>query len=579
MSADHAAPMTLPQSSAEETGRLHTVRRLYFYLVALISSTVGLFAVGELLSALAESWITAPSVAVLQGEAFARRSIALSAGLLVVTTPLFLLHWRAIGSWLDEPGEREAGMRKFFLYAASAIALGVLAVQSAHLIEGLARLALGQPALLSSILPSEWLQDIGLAVVAGGLLFYWQWVARQDGDYGRERGMALVWRRLFLAAVTGSGLALLIFGSATLLNALLQRLLEVVTPTISSNWFAPAAATGIAQLLVGAMLARAGRQCWQAAARINPAEESSTIRRIFLYVAVIGGALATLIPVANMLRDLLNWTFTGFASPWVEVANGLITPLSFLPAGLLVWRSYAARLRELESQEAARSPASQATGDAAAATVRRIYHYAVAATGLILLWVGATNVVQVLLDLWLTNRAVVGDPVWQLPLATGLSLVAVGAPVWAVHWRQVQGIARKETAEGAAERSSLPRRIYLYGVSLAGALVILNFLARVLYRFFLVLMGDSSIEILSPELAEDLARSAIAALLWAVHLAALRSDMRQAGDPASADAARRRQQLEERIAALESEAAHLRAELATLEPTPPAAPADEAPPA
>jgi hypothetical protein len=548
---------------------LQTVRRLYFYLVALISSTVGLYAVSELLAALTNAWFSGDAILTVGGDLYLRRSIALNAGLLVVTAPLFLIHWRAIGSSLDAPGERTAGMRKFFLYVASGIALGVLTVQATHLIEGIARLAFGNGLARSTIWPEEWLHDLGLGIVAGLLLFYWQWVLRHDGDFGQEVGTAVVWRRLFLGGVLLVGLAMLIFGSATIVNSVLQWLIELVAPAVRSNWFAPAAASGIAQLLVGALLARTAWQVWEDMAARNPEEAGSALRRLVLYVAVIGGALATLLPVALVLRRLLLWAFAGFAGGGVDLVVSLAQPLSFLPAGLLVWRTFAGELRALEAREGERDAATGLDGDSGAeATVRRIYHYAVAATGLVLLWIGAGMVVQVLLDMLLTGNSVVGTQIWQTPLATGLSLVAVGAPVWAVHWRRVQATAQETGEAGAAERGSLPRRIYLYGVSLAGALVILFYLAQVLYRLFLVLMGDRSTIFFGPELAEDLARTAIAAILWAVHLSALRADTRLAAATSAVDEparfARQRAQLQRRIGSLEDELAHLRAELAAL---------------
>ena len=97
-------------------------------------------------------------------------------------------------------------------------------------------------------------------------------------------------RRLFLAGVTLAGLALLVLGSSALFGALLQRLLEVGAPTIHSNWFVVNTASGIGQIFVGAMMARTTWQVWEAIMVRNPGEQLSALRRLFLYVAVIGGA-------------------------------------------------------------------------------------------------------------------------------------------------------------------------------------------------------------------------------------------------------------------------------------------------
>jgi len=245
----------------------------------------------------------------------------------------------------------------------------------------------------------------------------------------------------------------------------------------------------------------------------------------------------------------------------LELLDMIAGPLAFIPAGAVIWWRFWHVIQAMEARAGVR---------AEGATVRRIYFYAVAATGLVLLWIGLVNVVQVILDALLTTRQAMNGPVWERPLATGVSLLVVGAPVWALHWRAVQHVARRTDAEGAAERASLPRRIYLYGVAFAGAILILYYLAQVIYRIFLLILGDRSVALLSPELAEDLARTAIAAFLWGVHLIALRADGRFPDVPAellALDPAEQRAHLDDEIAAMESTLAKLRAQRAALDHT------------
>ncbi len=283
--------------------------------------------------------------------------------------------------------------------------------------------------------------------------------------------------------------------------------------------------------------------------------------RLFLYVTTVGGAVATLVPTAIVLRTVLIWIFAGYNRTPLELLDMIAGPLAFIPAGAVIWWRFWHVIQAMEARAGVR---------AEGATVRRIYFYAVAATGLVLLWIGLVNVVQVILDALLTTRQAMNGPVWERPLATGVSLLVVGAPVWALHWRAVQHVARRTDAEGAAERASLPRRIYLYGVAFAGAILILYYLAQVIYRIFLLILGDRSVALLSPELAEDLARTAIAAFLWGVHLIALRADGRFPDVPAellALDPAEQRAHLDDEIAAMESTLAKLRAQRAALDHT------------
>jgi hypothetical protein len=568
-SALRGAPEQARQSN-EGTGQA-TVRRLYVYLVILISSTAGLFAFSSLVDSLIYAWFSGPGLAVINGPGFQRTAIASNVGLLVVTTPIFLLHWGWVQARAMDPAypeERKAALRKFFLYVASAIALGLLLSAAQNLLGGIAHLALGQPLRNSQLLPGVWLYNLITIGVSGALFWYWQTVARGDGDFGLETGWAAAWRRLFLAGIILSGLGLILFGSANVISALLQRGLDLVAPSIGRDWFALVAGDGLSQVLIGVVLARTGLQVWHDIVMRRPAEEQSALLRLFLYIAAVGGAVATLVPATLALRTLLIWAFAGFNQPLLTLLETLIGPLALIPAGAAIWWRFWNVIQAMEARSGVR---------AEGATVRRIYFYAVAATGLVLLWLGLNNVVQVLLDLLLTAGQTPEGPIWQQPLATGLSLLVVGAPVWALHWRAVQAVALGNDEAGAHERASLPRRIYLYGVAFAGAILILFYLAQVLYRVFLVLLGDRTIALFSPEMAEDLARAAIAAYLWGVHLVALRTDGRRADQadhtgktdqedaPAALDPAQRRATLDADIAAMEHTLAQLRAERAALD--------------
>ncbi|MBK8050311.1 MAG: hypothetical protein IPK16_26330 [Anaerolineales bacterium] len=65
----------------------------------------------------------------------------------------------------------------------------------------------------------------------------------------------------------------------------------------------------------------------------------------------------------------------------------------------------------------------------------------------------------------------------------------------------MQRIARQPNIQGAEERGALFRRIYLFGIALVGALVILFELAQVVYQLLLVLMGEPNTTLFSAETA------------------------------------------------------------------------------
>lgn len=531
-----------------------TVRRLYFYGITLVSLIVGLAAVDGLIRVLSELWLTGGDGLTTVGGTYLRQTIARSAGTLVVATPVFLLHWRYIQKRHTVAEEKGATLRKLFLYIASAVALGYSLVNAYNFVQGAAYLAFGGPLANSDFWPAAWLHYLAVFGIAQGLQSYLHHVLVADGDYGAESGWTVQVRRLYQALVGLAGLLMVIFGSSTLLNVLWDGVFSLLTGNTSSSFWGTQLADGAALLLVGAVLTRVNWQRWQAVVIQSAREGAAALRRLALYLSVVISALTALIPAAALLNEVLLILLGNGAGPLADLLDQLVTPLSFVPVGVASWIWH----QRVVQAEMARYGESDE-----AATVRRLYVYLVAATALGVFWFGASTLLQVVVDLLLT-----GDTFWTEPLANGLSLVIVGAPIWAVHWRAGQTVARRTDADGAAERRSGPRKAYLYGAALAGSLLILFFLASVIYRLFLVVLGDPLDELLSAETAQDVARSLVSALFLALHVAAIRRDGQLGYGEEEAEQAPAqdvRAELEGRIRQLERELASARAALAAFE--------------
>jgi hypothetical protein len=528
--------------------RFSTVRRLYLYLVALVSLAVSLTGLDGLTRSLSEAWLENSQVYAANSAVYLRQSIAQYGGMLLVGVAVFVLHWGLAqrGSSLLQ---RTAAARKFFTYAALGLATGFALQNLYQLLLGLAKLAFGQALQDSHLWPSAWLYHLLVGVAACLLgLYIWRTI-ENDGDFGAEQSYtAAFWRRLYHLAAGLWGVVLLIIGSAAIIAALIDQLGQrfIATAYPLAAWPLERPADGLAQAAVGAILLRLSWSTWQRVIQRQPAESQAALRRLYFYAAVILGAIATLGPAAAVLYELLLRLLdgSGFAQT-AELLDSLTQPLSYLPAGIVVWRWC---WRALQAETVRYGESSEG------ATVRRIYFYAVAATGLGLLWVGAGDLLQGLLALFFPGRAVTSF--WTPPLANGISLLAVGLPVWLWHWRTTQQTALQRDAHGTNERAARPRRLYLYGVSLAGALLILYYLSQIVYRLLLLLLGDPEAGLTSGQAAEDFGRGVITALLWVQHLWQIRRD----GDLGS-EAIPSAEQIEERRAALERRIAHLEQEL------------------
>ncbi|MCX6046991.1 MAG: DUF5671 domain-containing protein [Chloroflexi bacterium] len=546
------------QAKTQHPIRLATIRRLYFYLVALISFVAGLAGLDSLLDNLSDAWLGSAGLSDINRSGYLRDNIASSASILLVAAPIFLLHWGFMQRRQGELGERGAALRKFFLYGASAVAVGYALFNAYGLLEGLARLAFGELLAESSLWPSDWLHlllTLGFALL---LQIYFHRVLVNDGDYGKEEVLAGRWRRIYQMLVGLAGLAIVIWGAGQILETFWRAIVNLIYPTIGPDWWRNPLSDGLALLIVGSVLARINWQRWLQITAQLPDEARAGLRRFYLYAAVVISALVALAPTAALLRELLLLLFGTNSSSTAELLDKLTSPLAYIPVGVIAW---------LWHWRVVRNEVTAYGESLEGATVRRLYYYSVAATGLALLWFGATDLLQAVLDWWLVQNPG-SDRIWTAPLAEGLSLLAVGAPIWAIHWRTAQQIARQTDLQGSRERASGPRKAYLYGVALAGALLILFYLAQVVYRLLLLVLGAPNVDLFSSETVDHIARSGIAALLWGVHLLAIRGDGQMGTETPEPDAQiplQQREALQRRIAQLEIELTEARAALTKLE--------------
>lgn len=555
----------MTEQASANPDRLATIRRLYLYLIAFISLVAGLSATYGLIEVLVGLWLTPDTLMDVNPSGFARNAIARQGGFLIVSAPIFLLHWRLIGKLAAQPGESAAALRKLFLYAVLAFT-GIVSVRALYLlIEGSLEILLGYPLPDRVEQPGNWQAQFFHAGVHLAIFFAFARLLQADGDLGLEAGWSGNWRRLFQLLAGLLGLSLLITGAADALNLVWRLVLEPFgeskIATVGVAWWERGLAGSLAAFLVGGLIWRLNNLYWDRLLTMQPPEGRMALRRLYLYAATVLSAAVTLVPVAMLLR-LVVLLLLGEVDTGNVNIDDLTTPLGLLPVGALAWRWHWLQILA----EAKRY------GDTRESEfVRRLYYYAVAATGLLLLWIGLVDLLSALLDYLFIGGQSVEKGFRAYQLSSGLSLIAVGAPVWSLHWRTTQRIAQQDNETGRAERASWPRRLYLYGIALVGALLILFELALVVYRVLLWALGDPQADVFGAETQGGLVRALTAAAFWAVHLLAIRTDSGMVdespetdapdADREPEDAASRRAELLARIQSLETELSALRAEL------------------
>ena len=209
----------------------------------------------------------------------------------------------------------------------------------------------------------------------------------------------------------------------------------------------------------------------------------STLRQLYLYSFAIFGSIVTVLTALGiMLYGVLVWTI---GVPEEEVAA---VYFGFLPGalaslivggGILAYHWLAA---EWEAEAYVLEPQ----------VARKAYPYALAGLGLATLAMGIYSlVVSAIVVLTESDRVeLAGEDVWRNAMAMGITLCALGAPLWGYFW---VGIQRRVSAVGVVERTGLPRRIFIFATLGVGMLVLLGSVSGLVFVFFRELLdGDLS---------------------------------------------------------------------------------------
>jgi hypothetical protein len=419
--------------------------------------------------------------------------------------------------------ERASAQRKAYLYTGQFLTLALGLIEAGLMVAAVLRHTLDLPTAALASWPSSALAGAAGALVAFLWWGYLRWVTVRDGDFGHELGRAASWRRAYLYLGALVGFALVIGGGISYLRAMLGLAANLLWNAVGAGpapipgaaaWHEPIV-WSVTALIVGIPTAML---IWSTVSRLAadaPDREYGALSRVtLLHAGLLFGACASLVSIAYLLWQGLLLITAGIANTHLSWSN-LILALVTLPVGIVSWLAFAsAARRTVELSRGGRA------GRAGAVAVRRLTLYLLAAAGLAAFWIGLTQLLGVIL-------AGAGSPLAQPPAVSlslqerfslGAALVLVGAPAWWGYWWPRQTGARRRDAQGAGERSSLARKIYLYGVVAAGAVVLVLSLLT-----FAVPSTRSSF---SDAVAALVARGGVAVFWLIAHLLVLRGDRR-----------------------------------------------------
>jgi hypothetical protein len=442
---------------------MKTIRRLYFYLVALVSLEVVTWALISLLRSIFDESL---SDVLAGGLAF-----------ILVGLPVFLFHWRVVQrEAAAESEERFSGVRALFLYAAW-VSLAIPVVQSVLSIV-LRLLAIlfdvnRQTVTLGG--NQNWSDNLIAILVNAVLAAYFLSVIRKDWQADPPDDAFPLVRRLnrYLWVLYGLGMT---FGGTVML-------LEFIFGQVRTASF------GLEVLLVDALgLILVGVPVWLYSWRIvQQVGEPSLVRTATLYALTLLGALAALLSSGNTLRTILL-TLIAEGSTWTRAWGDLEIALSVMLPSAAVWAYHWSVLK----QDINKIPA-----EVQQHTQRRPYFYILSLAGLIATFFALQLLVTLLVEAFFCSP---GDPdtygscqrLLEVQLPNVIAVLLVSVPVWLLHWRPAQSRALLDNELGDSARSSLLRKGYLYLVLFAGVIGSMVTTGWLLYELIGSILGIAS---------------------------------------------------------------------------------------
>ena len=437
--------------AATESGEPATVlvRRIYFYLVALAGLLVGagglVFIAQFALEALFGQIVLADS----------RDPLAIGLSLALVGLAVWGLHWRAIQRSLSQsPAEQTALLRSIYIYLLLAIAGAFLLAAGYQVLDWLLSLGRG-----NGFEPEPW----ALALVWGPVWAYHWWIGSAAAD---DPNVGV--RRLYIYGAAAVALAVGATGAGMAIFAVLREGYHAFfgAPALSGGGlWGETMVSGLALALAG------GPAWWIHFRRFGAGQSDSVLRQVYLFAAThIGGQLLALIAAIAAAVLACTWLIgdpsnDGAAEHFVSMPNWI----ALLAVGIAIWAYHRAVLLG----EADRSPPGMASSLRVSTYVSAGFGLAVLATAV---GMAASNLATTLFEP--AADVLSGAGLRRNAAAVAIALAAVGTPVWAGYWRAAQA---RVGADEERERSALARRIFVFMVLGAMALVLIGGLSFLLY--------------------------------------------------------------------------------------------------
>ena len=445
---------------------MRSVRRLYFYLVTLISLEVVIWGVITLLRTLFDNLVTESQANLL------------SRGLsqVLVGVPLFVLHWRIIQrEYARDPEEAYTRLRALFLYGTRAAVLVPVVQNVLAIFNRLFFRLLGSSIERALIGAQQSLVDNLLAIGVNLLIWlYFENILKKEWQESVSAKENLVEiRRLYRYVWVLYALTLTLAGAQQVFRYSFFTLQQ--STGFAADWLAD----GLTLLLVGAPLWAWTWLHIQQSLSV-PEEQDSFLRLLVLYILTLIGTVTSLSAAGLVLSALLGWvlgeTQTGIS--FISENSGALA--TAIPFGVL-WAYYGKQLhREMDSQPDLERKALE----------RSVFHYILSFLGSAATLWGVWQLLSVMVEMLLGE--IVNAITLREPLCGALAALLIGIPLWLVNWRPMEEEAKARSEAGSQARRSPIRKGYLYLILFLTVVGSMASMGSLLYQALNQILGESS---------------------------------------------------------------------------------------
>lgn len=490
-------------SDDKGTAAMSVPRRVWLYLVTIITLSVFATGVGQLLTLLFDKMIPRDIIAQVGRPAFDIQQLSLGLAMMVIGGPLWFFFWRAIQRRVKgNEVEIGSGIRKIFLNLIILVTAFTTIITASDflswLIAGVPRDRF-TPGMLATM------------IVAGIVWSYHYFVSEKEGH---PSPVAETLRRWYIYILSGFGLVWLALGLVQLINIAVINLPVWGNTIVMGQFWNDQARMQIAWILLG------GITWYSHWFRMARGDFESTLRQVYFYLLTIsGGAIAALVAATILFFRFFIWVFGGTpisASPQFQFLGWAIPTIL---VGIAIWGYH----RRLAQEEAETAPELRLTA-------QRIYYYLMSFIGLGTAVTGISLLFGILVDLIInTSSTPLASTTgwWKNQLALCLALLMVGMPLWFYYWN---GILKRTSEGGIAEWRAVSRRIFLYVVVGVAIIALVADLVNIVYQILSgVLNNNFGINVLRNSKWSLQTMVVMALTLW-YHWQILRTDQRRGAE-------------------------------------------------